>query len=374
MPVVVDEHGVVLPTYKFRKLPTIQDIEQLNGLWLIWQENQTLIVTDDPAKIEGRSISYLDQQDSKEGCTSFIIDLADDERYLCFSAGSLRFTIVGTSDQAIAETATFLWELLGNIKARDISCRSCVEFNFGVFSLEQLAVLFRTHQNAQVALDVSTISPMQSEFIAQLPYPISLYLQESFDSFSDGGNAFVESLLRRDSSFGSLKLWSVLESQSDTFQRLLEEKAIETVELRVGTPSQIRQLLTASVKCIRILCEGDDLWKVDWSSVDIIPKELSLDLDLVDEEDHTDSLCSFLRRLAGMGDFVKLGFTFWFPQVPSRAVDELIHVVAANQGLKELHLSFVLRKRGTKHQDVFTTIGRHESLRCLKIDEYPHRT
>jgi hypothetical protein len=147
----------------------------------------------------------------------------------------------------------------------------------------------------------------------------------------------------------------------------LEAKAIEQVELRVGTPSQIRQLLTASVKCIRILCEGDDLWK-DWSSVDIIPKELSLDLDLFDEEDHTDSLCSFLWRLAGMGDFVKLEFTFWFPQVPTRAVEELIHAVAANQGLKELHLSFVLRKLGTKLRDVFTVhdYGRHESLRCLK--------
>jgi hypothetical protein len=370
MSVVVDEHGAVLPTYKFRKPPTLHDLQQLNGLWSIWQENQTLIVTDNPAEIEVRSLSYLDRQDSKKGYTSFI-DLADDERFLWFSAGSLRFTIVGTSDHAIAETATFLWELLDNIHARDISCTSRREFNFGVFSLEQLAVLFRTHQNAQIELDVSSISPMQSEFMAQLPYPISLYLQESFDSFSDGGNTFVESLLRRDSSFGSLKLWRVLESQSDTFQRLLQAKAIEKVELRVGTPNQIRQLLAASVKCIRILCEGDDLWEVDWSSVYIIPKELSLDLDLVDEEDHTDSLCSFLRRLAELGDFVKLEFTFWFPEVPTRVAEELIHTVAANQGLKELHLCFVLHKTGAKLQDVFTTIGRHKTLRCLKIDEYP---
>ncbi len=286
--------------------------------------------------------------------------MGEENTFLYLRSGSLQYTVIGESDQAIAETATFLWGILDGTYSSDISCTSRY-IRFDTFSVDQLSNIFRARENAQIGLNVSNISPLQSKFIAQLPYPIS----------PDGDIAFVESLLRRDLPFCTLKLWEVQESQSDTFQRLLQAKAIENVELRVGTPNQIRKLIAASVKSIRILCEADDLCEVDWSSVDIIPKELSLDLDLFDAEDHTDSLCSFFRRLAELGDFVKLEFRFWFPQVPARVVEELIHAVAANQELKELHLRRVLRNAGARLQDLFTSFGRHKTLRCLKIDTYP---
>ena len=47
-------------------------------------------------------------------------------------------------------------------------------FDFSVVSLEQLSVLFQTRPTDEVVLALSNISPAQSEFLAQLPYPISI--------------------------------------------------------------------------------------------------------------------------------------------------------------------------------------------------------
>jgi hypothetical protein len=46
-----DESNSVLPTYKFRKPPTVQDLQHLVGLLSIWQENQTLIVPGKPTDL-----------------------------------------------------------------------------------------------------------------------------------------------------------------------------------------------------------------------------------------------------------------------------------------------------------------------------------
>ena len=53
-----------------------------------------------------------------------------------------------------------------------------------------------------------------------------------FGSFSDGGYAFVEALIQRDSPFGNLKLSGIEESHGDVFERLLQVETIDTLTIK----------------------------------------------------------------------------------------------------------------------------------------------
>lgn len=370
VPAVMNNRKAALPTYKFRRPPSIEELKQLTGLFSIWQANKTLILTEIPTVHGSGVIVYHDSENSCIRCVSLA-----DNRCFWFSSGFLRCTIIGKSDHAIAETAAFLWGLDSDSHFKDICCLN-ERFNFGVVSTEQLGLLFRNSPTMQVCLHVCDISPVQSKFLAQMPYPIFLSLEESLGSFSDGGHAFADSLLRlrRNSSFGSLKLWKIEEQQNDTFQRLLQAKAMDKLELSCARPQQIRQLLSASVKSIAFTIKVRDSLAMDWSTVEILPKELSLEFSCFETEAHIDFICSFLRRIAVLGDFVKLEFALcreWDTIMPNSIARELIHAVSANQSLVELHLRHDFTPYSAYLGDIFAMIERHGGLRRFKINEYP---
>lgn len=371
LPAFVRHRKTVLPTYRFRRLPsTIEELKELPGLWPIWHaKNETLILTDEPTVHGTGVLVYHD--DSASSCIRSVLLM--DNRCFWFSSGSFRCTIIGKSDYAIAETAAFLWSIDTDPSFREIRCWN-EHFDFGVVSIDQLSLLIRKGPIKRITLRASTIRPAQSEFLAQIPYPTSLILEESFDSFLDGGHAFVEALSQRDQSFGSLKLWKVDETQNDTFQRLLQAKAVDRLELGCATLRQIRQLLSASVKGVGFTMKVDELVNLDWSRVDIVPKELSVEFSRYESETHVDMIVSFFRRVAELGDFVKLEVATYRELntlMPNRVVDELCHAVIANQNLVELHLhhAFIQHAEHCKH--LFAAMEHHEGLRRFISDMTP---
>ncbi len=367
VPIVVRNRRDALPTYRFRRPPRIQDLQQLKGLWSIWQENQTLILTDEPEVHGIGLLVYHDPDTSSIRCVTL-----GDNRCFWFCSGSLHCTIIGKSDHAIAETAAVLWDLDTDSRFREVRCWN-EHFNFGVFSTQQLALLFRDSPMMEITLEVSNISVAQSEFLAQMPFAISLTLENSLYSFLDGGDIFVNSLLRRDSPFGSLKLWKVEETQNDMFQRLLQARAVQYLELGCATPQQIVQLLTASIKGIGFAMKVEDSLQLDWSCVDIVPKELNVELSYREIEAHIVFMCSFFRRLAKLEHLKKLGVTMFCELhaiIPSGVFSELLSAVSANHSLEELHLRYA-HTQTVEHRDLlFTAMERHAGLRRFIIAEY----
>jgi hypothetical protein len=367
VPIVVRNRRDALPTYRFRRFPTIKDIQQLKGLWSIWQENQTLILTDEPAVHGIGLLVYHDPDTSSIRCVTL-----GDSRCFWFSSDSLHCTIIGKSDHAIAETAAFLWELDNDSRFREIRCWD-EHFNFGVFSTQQLALLFQNDPMMEITLEVSNISAVQSEFLAQMPCPISLTLEDSLNSFSDGGHVFMNNLLRRDSPFGSLKLWKVEETQNDMFHRLLKARTVQYLELGCATPQQIVQLLSASIKGVGFAMKVEDSLQLDWSRVDIVPKEMTVELSYREIETHIVFMCSFFRRLAELEDLKKFGVTMFrelHAIIPSIVFNELLSTVVANHSLEELHLRYAHTQPFEHRELLFATMERHAGLRRFKIVEY----
>jgi hypothetical protein len=371
VPNVMYEGKDKLPTYKFRRPPRLHNLHQLTNvfpLWSIWEErNETLILTV-PA------IGLMHQHLCCFGGTH-MIRVAEDDKCLSFGSGSLDYTVIGKSEHAIAETAAALWRLDTHEEFR--SLRSLGKnFDFGVVSLEQLRILFRPPPTTSFLFTVSNISPVQSKFLAGLPYPISIYLTEDpLGSFSDGGHTFVETLLQRKAPFGELRLGEVQDIQGDVFQRLLRAKAIDTLELTRtwATVREIPQLLSASVKGVKFYVSVMDSLELDWSTIEITPRELALQFSCY-EPTHFDFVISYLRRIAHMADIVKLGFGVnHVGQVPDSLTWELIRAVGANQSLVGLHVHQGILYSAGLMEEMLQTLKHLKGLRLLTLDDYSEK-
>lgn len=375
VPQVKCRDGSFMSTYKFRRPPRfeeLQQLQQLNDLWSIWQENnETLLLLGEMQQLGYGLIVYHDSLNSfVQGLT-----LANDNRRLQFSSGTLHYTIIGKSDYAIANTAAFLWELETDNRSIDITCWNG-HFDFSVFTTEQLGFLVGNSPAMEITLRTLNISPVQSEFFAQLPFPISLTLEEGpfLDAFSDGGRAFVESLLRRQSPFVKLIVCHAVERHNETFQRLLEAKSLDYLEVLCATPQQTLQLLSSSIRGIGCTLDVNDLVGLDWSSVEIVPKELFVEIMYWNDETQIDFICSCLRRIAELGDFEKLDFLLMREEdvtLSTRVAEEFFHVLVANRNLVDLHLREVLSEVDMTVADLFAVVERHPSLRYLKVNDYP---
>ncbi|GAX23129.1 hypothetical protein FisN_33Lh018 [Fistulifera solaris] len=359
-----------IATYKFQRLPTLIDLEQMTSeskLWSIWQENDTLIVT----------VGVVRQNRNHLICVNdHFIRLTFNDSWLSFQSGKSSYTVIGKSDYAIAETAAFLWSL-DIIEECSYIC-GCKSFDFSVVSLDQLSLFFQPHPT-RINISLSNISPRQSVFLTQFQHPISLHFFANFSSlncfsalnrFSDGGKAFVESLLQRDSPFGDLCLEA---SDTEMFHRLLQVKAINTLEVKC--PDHMRDSLpifSAAAKRLKFYCSEVQMkTTMDWSTVKL-PKELDLSF-ACHEEAHSHIVCAFLRRMAELKDVVKLELHLLNAGlVRGELTTALIQAVDANQSLVEiiLHNDFFCR---SQWKEMLETMKRHKSFRRFIVPSCPKR-
>jgi hypothetical protein len=221
-------------------------------------------------------------------------------------------------------------------------------------------------------MSLSNISPTQSAFLTQFQCPISLHFfadYSSWNAFSDGGKAFVESLLQRDSPFGDLCLEA---SHTDTFHRLLQVKAINALEVKCQELSRdIPPIFSASAKRIKFSFNEMQMLAMDWSKFDIAPKELALSFPC-HEETHFSVVSSFLRRIAELRDIVKLELELYFAfRVPESLIEALIQAVDANQSLVELILRKNLFSYNEHWKEMLETMERHKNFRRFIVPSYP---
>jgi hypothetical protein len=355
-----------ISTYKFRSAPTLNDLHQMTEetrTWSIWQENDTLIVTD----------GVVEELHGHLRCSDHhLIRLTDGDKCLSFFSGSLFCSVVGKSDEAIAETAAFLWSL--DVENEFACIRTFGEtFDFSVVSLDQLRLLFQPPPRTRpLIMTLSNISPAQSVFLARYEYPMYLeFMHNSFSSnFSDGGEAFVESLLERRSWFGNLFLEA---EESDVFYRLLQVKAINTLEVKFSqeTSQDVPLILSASAKRLKFRFHAIPVLDVDWSTVDIVPKDLAIWLPC-SKPIQCDFTVSLLRRIAEVRNLVKLDFELYYSNcVPAMITEALKQAVDGNQSLMELQVRQNVFECTEEWEALLKTMEHHESLRRFVVNTYP---
>jgi hypothetical protein len=357
--------------YKFKRTPCAEELKHLTGLLAIRQANNTLIVTGVSFGCVDREI-FFQGNHAFEGSLIQQVALAYDEKYIYTKSGSFGCTIIGRSDYAIAETAAFVWGLESDNQTMHVHCNE--RFDFGVVLNEQLGLLLRNRQS-KIELVVSNISPVQAKYIAQVPHPIALELGNSLDSFADGGYAFVESIQGRESPFGSLRLSREIRAPLGVcFQRLLLCESIDNLEIScfVG-PLLIRELLLASAKAVSFTIDISDSLRLDWTTIEIVPKHLSVEFSSCESVAHVDFIASFLRHLATLGDLVKLKLALcpsWVRGIPESIAEELIRVIDANQNLEELHMRYTFIEFDEHLGEIYATMEHHKGLRRFKVDQY----
>ena len=183
----------------------------------------------------------------------------------------------------------------------------------------------------------------------------------------------METLLQRDSPFGNLKLWEIKESYEGIFQRLLQVEAIDTLEITATrmTPRFIQKLLSAASKGVKFDFEVRNSLGLDWSTVDIRPKELAVTFTWWDSDAYLDFVASFLRRVAELGDFVKLEVDlFYLGRLPDSLNKELIRAIEANRSLAELKLGRNFVQCAEQFKDILSMMEYHEGLRLFTSPAY----
>ena len=371
--------GEVWPACKFRRTPqSVEEFDECTSKFSIWQENGTRILMG-PLRVSDDHVLSFDDMNANNTMPTRYVDLADDDRCFFVFFNDWSCTIVGKSDHAVAETATFLWGLSEWSWCLEVRC-SRRRFDFSVVSLEQLAFLFRTRPLVRIKLDVANISPAQSRFLAEFPDSKDLILDLSSNAFSDGGDTFVNSLRASGPSFGTLTMFNKSYPDSEIFRRLLQAGTLDKLVMPSVRPSQIRQLFSALVKEVDFTINVEEALglPLQWSTVDIIPKKLTLTFKVrYDSGAHTEFVCSFFRRVAELGTFTKFDFDLGYTgcqDLPARAANALIHAVTANRGLEELALHQSHYEIGPYLKDIFVMAACHDGLACLRIDTYPVET
>ncbi len=344
------------PTYMLlRKPKDVNELKKYKPGVAIWRDNGTLAYVSS----NGRGPA-LDQ-------TKKNLRLGLGFQVVC--------TIVGETDEAIAETAELFWNFgyLGD-KRRKVSIESSnSQFNFNLFPLERFAGLLGIESKSRMHLNGWTLSATQSVALATRPYPVELVLLESM-SFEDGGIAFVDALQSRQSSFGTLHLNGSGDdrehqvSLDDTvLQRLFQTNTIEKLEVKgYMNNNLIPFLFSASISNVR--------WykcKLRPYKQDIKMESGTLTLNFQYFLDFPvatifDSLFHFDHL-----DITSLSLSInkTLSPVPDLVFQNLFRFIAANQNLRVLEWTIGLKSVGHINS-LFSVVEQHQTLRTFMLGRY----
>ncbi|GAX17694.1 hypothetical protein FisN_10Lu414 [Fistulifera solaris] len=285
-----------------------------------------------------------------------------DERRLCFNIydddevsheDKLKFAIFGKTDKAIAETAT--WFL--SLQHSDESHVDYLDFliygfenNFLFASLKatKLARILDASPQRRFHFNTGILSASQALVLATRPYPFHLRLihrRKGDFGFKDKGKAFVDTLEKRQSPFGSLGITGMPFSSAN-LERLLElEGMFDTLFVHMPDDDFVVDFLSAKVNAVDCAVDLEQIEAEDFHDLDIVAKDLKFkvfaDGDL---DDWQEILIAFWDRVAELGHFERLNFVFScslifsFPSVAPVA-EALVRAIRTNSQLTYLDLS-----------------------------------
>lgn len=370
--------GEMSPTYKLRREPEdLFELELYGPRLAIWMDNKTL--------------TYISTDYNHP-------EFSEVERFLRFDVilhfgrHLLVFSVVAQNDDAVAETAAFWWAssypeecscciIIGNnhiYPTHDNTYMKFDAFNFSVVKPTQLESVSSKNTDREVEFHGETLTVDQSNVLATRPDPIRLKLSNDFH-FEDDGDAFVQALSNRDSSFGSLILEDSDMPLSDSnVELLLQLNMFEKLALPVLGMKQALLPFSAPVKSLDYSVDSEKLLAKDVCSLNnIVAKEFDLTIQGVQESLPEELIRMFLRRLSALGHFEKIALRVGMgnvaPDVPDTIVRELVCVTASNEKLESLDLSMSSLDWGPCLDYLFQAIENHKGLRRITIEVYPEK-
>ncbi|GAX24819.1 hypothetical protein FisN_18Lh100 [Fistulifera solaris] len=369
--------GVSLPLYRMRREPT-----HLNDL-----KCHADVVT-------GAGIMILCE---KYGVFLYITENFSYQlkKFLCFriydeARGKFTiFAIVG-SDQAVAETATFIWslKLSNNSSSSTLDVRlpktNCL-FDFDALQPEQLARALDANPERHYCFKFGTLSPEQSVVLATRAYPLNIELSDV--RFKDEGTAFVDALEKRqEPTFGSFAFDSddqEVPISPSNLQRLFNLE-ITFDALRICQLDQECAHLPFAARANSIGYEFDisKLRPSDFDGMNIFAKHLYLEVSedaSFDSPDWGECLALLLDRMAECGHLETLSLSvrisnFGYSRFDSSdLVEALIRVINANSKLEHLDLGdlrqlFAWYDWYDYSSDIFRAMESHPGLRTFIFD------
>ncbi|GAX16386.1 hypothetical protein FisN_10Hh396 [Fistulifera solaris] len=216
---------------------------------------------------------------------------------------------MGFNETAIAETATFVLSLQN-------SEPDSMQFNFDVDSIreDQMDSFLDVNPHRVWEFEFQTWTVEQSIRMATRPGPLKIHLYTPSTihggfSFTDGGTAFVDALQQRTSIFGSLCLHFNRRNPftTENYVRLLQlERVVEKLELYMFRPDALLPF-QAQVHSLNYRIDDYEIEKTDFETLPIVAKELTLSIHITRTENWSDSIVTFLDRVAQLGHFEHLG-------------------------------------------------------------------
>ncbi|GAX16377.1 hypothetical protein FisN_10Hu408 [Fistulifera solaris] len=372
-----------LPLHRLLREPIdLQELDLGNGYPLtLWRDNGTILCVG----------SYA-HQEYHERCVTFFLNKIGRHAVNC--------AIYGKTDAAIAETATWFWslkhpEITGALLRIDHYCKSDYverpygpKFNFASLRAEQLAQVLDSNPTRCLCLSTSVITAEQGHVLGSRSYPVIMILMEARDGlgFSDGGASFVDALEENQQSpFGMLDFRCPTDKMPMirlNLHRLLTlENKIKTLKLPVLEEELHFLPLMAHVNCLDYKIHAKDMKPEDFSSLEITTENLNLEInfDYVERRVAGTLVVAFLNRLAGLGHFLRLDFSFsnYWNRLQEGdeplVVQALIHMINKNTKLIYLDLRafLFLFDKAPNLETVFQALEVHSGLREIVLHDYP---
>ncbi|GAX27802.1 hypothetical protein FisN_13Hu091 [Fistulifera solaris] len=255
----------------------------------------------------------------------------------------VQFTIVGSTDNAVAETATF-WITAEKLPDGSHDLCVCGRGGFIGFRGAQapcLKHLLQVAPSRWVEFRNLVFNAEQAVTLATRPDQIKLSFMDCM--FEDGGTAFVTALQERQSPFGLLSFDSLTtegkNSLSDDNMKLLFQVGTINELLLSRLHGELALLaFSAKVDHLDYTASSASLLSADLQSVNMAAKKLTVHITNSDESFLTEALVAFWRRVAAVGHFVELKITWASDSldVPERVIHEIIHATRNNPDLKIL--------------------------------------
>jgi hypothetical protein len=318
---------------------------------------------------------------------------------------SLFVFIYGETDVEVAETTVSFLSLPHSNTEHDMLqigtewnnisvFNNISEFNnFDVSALrpDHLAQILDAHCKKNLEVATGTWTAEQSVILATQPYPLKLRLSKAQEEsrhgfrFSDGGKAFVDGLLERKSTFGSLILDQDPFSGDSKRQLFTKVTTIDKIIIFCPLEEEYAILpLSVKVNALEHKIDVKHLQKTDPGSLKVIAKDVKLKVFSEDASDGWGDIhASLLNRLADLGHLETLTYSIDFQdrdimhhqdpveiECVARAVARL---VLGNPDLSYLNLSDCdwSINWGFHLQLIFQAMEDHRALREFFILYYP---
>ncbi|GAX18842.1 hypothetical protein FisN_26Hu144 [Fistulifera solaris] len=272
---------------------------------------------------------------------------------LIFHGGGIVLQVVGRTREAVIDAALFFLRLEQPSKETDnwleINAHSCHSFDFRGTGTQWIERLFEISPARHVKFEHLVLSVEQSLILATRTQPIGLSFASS--SLDDYGDAFVDALAGRQSSFGSLTLDGTPALVNDNVERLLQVDCLDHLDLPFYFEDD-RALLpfSAKVNSLSYILFTDDISVADIQSLNIVANKLALRIVHDGESFPTKFMIAFWERVLRLGHFVELRVVLTFGDednglnrslmpVPNSVVAAIVHAIKANANLEVLDLS-----------------------------------